>query len=395
MKHEKLKTTLAATTLLFVSGTALPLKAEILAMMNYETKPEDSLKALKLSGPMQRQEGIAVVDVDPESSRFSEILMTIPLPPDLVAHHIFYDRTMTKAYVTALGKGELHVLDMTSNPYRMTKIDIPGCKLGEDVIFNEANTRWYLTCMASANVFVGSVQTDEILSEISVPDTYPHGLAIHTGIDRILVTNTVRGDLKDAREEITVIEASTNEVLGSHKVSLKDSPSGEAPVEILFVPGTNPPLAYITNMFGGTLWAAAWNPGTQDFDVSQVFDFSAIDAGVPLEMYFNASADRLYVSSARPGLLHIFDISGGPLDPTLVKTLQVGDGAHHVALTKDGRYGFVQSSLLNLPGMSDGSVTVVDLQKQEVVASMETLKEQGFNPNSIVLLPEWNALGGH
>jgi len=38
---------------------------------------------------------------------------------------------------------------------------------------------------------------------------------------------------------------------------------------------------------------------------------------------------------------------------------------------------FVQNALLNLPGMSDGSVTVVDLQKQEVVKSMDTLKMRG------------------
>jgi len=36
--------------------------------------------------------------------------------------------------------------------------------------------------------------------------------------------------------------------------------------------------------------------------------------------------------------------------------------------------------------MSDGSITVLDLTKEEVVDSIDTLKEQGFNPNCIVLL---------
>ena len=67
--------------------------SEILAMMNYETKPAESLKALNLTGPRERREGIAIIDVDPESPAFGKILMDIPLPPDLVAHHIFYDRT--------------------------------------------------------------------------------------------------------------------------------------------------------------------------------------------------------------------------------------------------------------------------------------------------------------
>ena len=66
-----------------------------------------------------------------------------------------------------------------------------------------------------------------------------------------------------------------------------------------------------------------------------------------------------------------------------------------MAFTKDYRYGFVQNALLNLPGMSDGAVTVVDLGEGKAVASMDTLKDAGYNPNSIVLLPEWNDLGGH
>jgi hypothetical protein len=45
--------------------------------------------------------------------------------------------------------------------------------------------------------------------------------------------------------------------------------------------------------------------------------------------------------------------------------------------------------------MSDGSVSIVDLEKGEVVATMETLKNAGFNPNSLTLLPEWNHLAGH
>jgi len=41
--------------------------AEILAMMNYESKTEDSIKALKITdAPQSREEGIAIVDVDPK-----------------------------------------------------------------------------------------------------------------------------------------------------------------------------------------------------------------------------------------------------------------------------------------------------------------------------------------
>ncbi|MCH8167550.1 MAG: YncE family protein [Proteobacteria bacterium] len=369
--------------------------AEILAMMNYESKTPDQVKALKLTGAQERREGIAIIDVDPESATFGKWLVDIPLDPGGVSHHIFYDRTMTKAYLTSLASPALQVMDLTEFPYRLRTIEVPNCAMAEDVIFDDANEHWYLTCMMSANVWQGSVATDQITGEIKLPGTYPHGLGVNTDIDRIVVTSTIKGDLTEPGETVSIVRASTLEPLGEIKLSLKDTPSGEAPVEILAAPGGDTATFYVTNMFGATLWALSWNEAKQDFDASQVIDFNTMGAGVALEMYFNAAGDRLYVTTAVPGQLHIFDTSDGPLTPTLIKTLPAGEGAHHVAFTKDGKYAFVQNSLLNLPGMADGSITVIDLVKGEVVASMDTLKDAGFNPNVIVLLPEWNDFAGH
>lgn len=393
MRHHALLSAAIASCAL---AAPLPVGAEILAMMNYETKSAESLKVLKHPvAPQDRKEGIALIDVDPDSPTYGALVKDIPLPADLVAHHIFYNGDSSKAYVTALGKGELRVIDMTDEAMAVKVVAVPDCQVGEDVVFSEDNATWYLTCMGSNKVIVGDARTDTPIKSIDVPN-YPHGIAVHDGIDRLLITSTVRAtDLGDPGETITAIEASTGKVLASYKVSNKPSPAGEAPVEVLFVPGSNPPVAYVTNMYGGSLWTASWDPGRGDFIVAEAFDFTPLEAGVPLEMYFNPTADRLYVTTAKPGQLHIFDISADTAKPKLLKSLPAAEGAHHVAFTKDWRYAFVQNTLLNLPGMSDGSITVVDLQKEEVIGSVDTLKEQGFNPNSIVLLPQWNDLAGH
>ena len=55
----------------------------------------------------------------------------------------------------------------------------------------------------------------------------------------------------------------------------------------------------------------------------------------------------------------------------------------------------VENALLNLPGLSDGSITVVDMKSEKAIGSMDTLKNMGMNPNCIVLLPKWNDLAGH
>lgn len=371
-------------------------QAEILALMNYESKPADALK--NYSKPVRgetRIEAIGVMDVDPQSANFGKIVSEIALPPDLVAHHIFYNRDSSKAYVTALGKAEMQVIDMTDESMPISTIAVADCEVGEDVVFSEDNSRWFLTCMGSNRVIIGDAIKDIAVQTVDdVP--YAHGIAIHEGIDRILVTSTVRAsDLGDPGASLSVLKASTGEVLGRLRVSSKPEPGGDAPVEIVFVPGANPPVAYVTNMFGGALWTATWNPATDEFEAAEAFDFAPLEAGVPLEIYFNGDSSRLYVTTAKPGHLHIFDITADAAKPVLLHSIATAEGAHHVAFNKDMSVGWVQNSFINLPGMSDGSITVVDLNQGRVIASINTLKEDGFNPNSIVLLPAWNNLAGH
>ncbi|MGZ4991411.1 MAG: YncE family protein [Methylobacter sp.] len=268
-----IRSVLVCTALL----SPLTAQAQILAMANYESKP----------GQMPRREGIAIIDVDPASKSFGKILNDIPLPDDLVAHHIFYNKDLSKAYITSLGNGALHVMDMTHVPYRPKKIDIPDCKVAEDVVFSKDNKTWFMTCMGSSNVIVGDAQTDKQIKVIAANDKdafvlYPHGITLNDDIDRIIVTSTVSPDLKDAGETVTVIEASSGKVLSSHKLSDKPSPSGVSPVEAVFLPGTYPPVAYINTMFGGEVWTGTWNATDKNFDFQQVFDFNSVKQGVPL-----------------------------------------------------------------------------------------------------------------
>ncbi len=204
------------------------------------------------------------------------------------------------------------------------------------------------------------------------------------------MTSTIDHDDPSKRgDSVTVVEASTGKALSTRRLSEKTAPSGEAPVEIAFLPGAEPPLAYITTMFGGALWTAVWDSSREEFDFRQVFDFTREGRAVPLEMYFNAERDRLYVTTAKPGNLNVFDIGGDPLAPTLLRTLPAAPGAHHAAFSPDNRYAFVQNNLMNMKGMNDGSITVIDLESGEIAASIDTLKDKGLSPNGILLLEPW------
>ena len=306
--------------------------AEILALLNYESKPNQPV----------RREGIAIMDIDPESGNFGKILMEIPLPADLVAHHIFFNRDRSKAYVTALGKSILHVVHLRDFPYRLRAIDVPDCQMGEDLAVSEDNRTWYLTCMGSNNVIMGDALLDTPIKTVSAAEPalatiqYPHGIAIHNGIDRVLVTSTVKPDMSDAGESITVMEAASGRVLSTHKVSSKPSPAKSAPVEVMFSPNSNPPAVHITNMLEGTLWAGQWNPATKGFSFHQVDDFGSRQQGMPLEMLYNAKGDRLFVTTAKPGYVNLYDNSD-PRQPKFLKTIAAAAGAHHSVLSPDGQ----------------------------------------------------------
>jgi DNA-binding beta-propeller fold protein YncE len=373
---------LSLTLGLLLSCTSLA-SAEILALLNYESKPDQPV----------RREGIAIMDIDPESPDFGKILMEIPLPSDLVAHHIFFNRDRTKAYITALGKSLLHVVDLTRFPYRLRAIAVPDCQVLEDLVVSEDNRTWYLTCMGSSTVIMGDAVKDAPIKTVRAAEPAvafilnPHGIAIHNGIDRVLITSTVKPDnMAEAGETVTVLEASTGTVLSTHKVSSKPSPAKAAPVEVMFSPKANPAVVHITNMFEATLWAGIWDPKTQSFSFNQIDDFGAREQGMPLEMLYNAKGDRLYVTTAKPGFVNLYD-NTDPRQPKFLQAIPAAPGAHHSVLSPDERYLFVQNSLLNLEGMSDGSITVIDLTKGKVLGSIETLKVQGFNPNCIMLLP--------
>lgn len=381
----------------FIFAIPISTQAEILAMANYESKPDASLKDLKMPfGTQTRREGIAIFDVDPESKTFGNILVDIPLPADLVAHHLFWNKGHTKIYVTALGKAELRVIDMTKNPYRVKVISVPDCQVGEDIVFSEDNTKWYQTCMGSSKIILGNAVNDTFTKSYDSPVKYPHGITINESIDRILVTSTVRAsDSGDPGSTIGIIEASTMKNLGSVSVTNKPAPNNIAPVEIAFVPKSYPPVAWVTNMNDGTLWSLTWNPKTLSFDTSQGYDFAVEKAAVPLAIYFNDKGTEMHVTTSLPGKMHFFKLTNKGKKAVHQKTINTAGGAHHVAYTKDGKYAFVQNSFINLPKMDDGSISVIDLKSRKVIKSWDTLKKNGFNPNSLVLLSEWNNPMGH
>jgi DNA-binding beta-propeller fold protein YncE len=94
---------------------------------------------------------------------------------------------------------------------------------------------------------------------------------------------------------------------------------------------------------------------------------------------------NLYVSFAVPGVVNEYSLEN-PEQPELLRTLPAQAGAHHVLFSEDGQYMFVQNNLLNLEGLNSGTITVVDLNSGNLVATIDDLVEQGMMIESMDLI---------
>jgi hypothetical protein len=80
----------------------------------------------------------------------------------------------------------------------------------------------------------------------------------------------------------------------------------------------------------------------QSFDFQPVYDFAGVIKSVPLTIYFNKAHNRLYVTTAKPGVLNIFDIIGESVTkPGLIKSIPTAAGAHHFVLFRDEKYAYL------------------------------------------------------
>ena len=368
-------------------GSPSAVVSEILALTVVQSQVPETVKAFKLTGSRDPKESLFILDVDPNSKTFGKTLMTIPLPSDFLANEVFFNPDKSKGYVTSRGKSEMFVFDLNRYPYRLRKLELPDCKTGQNLIFSQEQKLWYLTCRMSAKVIVGDSATDTIRNAFEVPNSYPHDLVIFPKLGELLISSSVSGDLNDKSDFLIRIDLDSGEEISRQLVSKNDPSVQSAPTELLKIPGSNPPAAFVVSMFAPKLRVATWDASVLEFKIETVFDFTPLKSSFLMELTNNSSQGRLYVTEAKPGRLHVLKISQKPLSLKLIKTIKLAEGARQAALSRDGKYIFIQNSYLNLPGMSDGTITVVEQSSLKVVGSMNILKDQGLNPNSIILLP--------
>jgi DNA-binding beta-propeller fold protein YncE len=353
-------------------------------------EPITALINYRAIGEIREKDGLAIIDINPNSNTFGEILQDVPVGKEVFMHHPFYNQAGSKLYNTALAGENLYRINLHENTiFDITPIDAGGCVVGEDMYFSKNGDRFYLTCMGSDKIIIFDGNTDKKLGEISSskiqnPNAFvkqPHGISADEAIDRMIVTETVSPALEDPGNTISIIEYSTGKILSNIEL-LQDENMPSAPVEVQFHPTKH--IAYVSGMFDGTIWALIWNEQAKVFDPKLVDDGKTRDQNMPLDLTFGPNGN-LYVSFANPGVVNEYSLEN-PEQPKLLRTLPAQYGAHHVLFSPDNQYMFVQNNLLNLEGINAGTISVVDFKTGNLVTTLDKFSEQGMMIESLDIL---------
>ena len=364
-----------------------------IAIENKITSADKPLAALinyRAIDDTRQDDGIAILDINPDSKTFGNILQDVPVGEGVLMHHPFYNSDGSKLYNTSLMGETLYRVNLHEDTiFDVKPLDAGSCVVGEDMYFAKNLEKFYLTCMGSDNVMIFDSNTDQMIGQISAskdenPDAfvkYPHGISGNEKIDRLIFTETVAPTLDDSGTSVTVAELSTGKIISTIEL-LQDPDTPSAPVEVQFHPEHN--IAYVSGMFDGTIWALLWNDQTKLFEPKLVDDAKTREQGMPLDISFGPHGN-LYISFAVPGVVNEYSLEN-PEQPRLLRTIPAENGAHHVLFSPDNKYMFVQNNLLNLDGLNSGTISVVDYETGETVTTLDVFKEQGMMIESLDLL---------
>jgi hypothetical protein len=364
------------------------------------------------------QDGVALMDLNPESPTFGSIVQRVDIGAGVLPHHLYFNQREQRLYTTALGGERLYELKLRRSQHgepriqTVEPINVGPNFIGEDIYFTEDGKRFYMTFMGgnggpnAGSVGVFDAKTNRLIETIEAPMAadavpgdpfllHPHGITANEGLGRLLVTSTVAGDgVSEPGNTIAEIDLATHEVLRTHLVATApDDPS--VPVEVLMLRDGLAPYVLVSTTGGGDIWLAPYDEQSGEIGAFiEVVDGAEEGLGVALEFYIHTDhhgKQELYISFAAPGVVKVYDLArlpemaaAGKLEAT--RTLQAGPGAHHMAFfeTPSGReLMVVQNNLLDIPDINEGSLTIIDLADGATVATIDLAEEHGIKAESI------------
>lgn len=361
-------------------------------------------------------DGVALINLDPESADFGQIKQEFELGEGVLPHHLYYNHDQSRLYNTTLGGEFLYELILERDENGMptivgsTAIDTGESVVGEDMFFTADGDTYWMTFLGGlggerdGSIGVFDAQTNELIKTIVAPEPenpasgepfilYPHGISANEDLGYLMVTSTVHPDLATGvGNTVTVIDMETDEPVQTALVS-ESWEDLTQPVEVLMLRDDLPSYALVTTIFGGDIWIAPFDEQSGRLgEFSEAIDGGANGLGVALEFYIGPGEDLesdedqlLYVSFAVPGVVNAYSLDNLP-ELELVKSFPAEAGAHHFGffMTESGREAIViQNNLLNGEGINAGTLTIVDIHTGESLGTLDLAGDYGMMPESV------------
>lgn len=342
---------------------------------------------------------LAVVDFDPDSVRYGQVIRTRPLPGPGAAgnepHHVGLSRdgrTLALGGLLSVLKGqdEIFFFDVSrpSSPRFLSSANPPQSSI-TDEFYPIPGGGFLVTMMGGAEGHHPGrvVEFDSRLRLVAEhparpPDDgfNPHGISVRP--DRNLMVTSdficpsttldaVPGGL-DLRGSIRVWNLQQRKIVKTIPI-----PGAGGTIDVKLIPHDPRARAFTAGMLDDKLYLVDPHAGR----ARPVFDFSVIArGGWPQLIRMTADGTRMFITMNMAGKVAMFDTSD-PDDPVLLSVLDLGAGSgpHYLALTRDEKRLVVSDYFLNEDGF--GKVHAEGDHKIHVlnVGSNALTRDAGFN----------------
>jgi hypothetical protein len=354
------------------------------------------------------EDGVLLLDLDPESEAFGTILDRLALGTGVVPHHLYFNQEQDRLYTSALGGPFLYEIKLQTDEHgvpsfeRAEVIDTGDNQVGEDIYFTEDGSTFFMTFLTGhggdrgGSVGVFDAVSHELMDDIVAPESagapfilYPHGISANEELGLMMVTSDAHPDgVSGVGNTVTLIDIETREPLDTYLVADDTSDLTET-VEVLMLRDDLPPYTLVSTVSDASIWVSGYDENTERFGTfERRFDGRDEGLGVALEFYIHArpgGEQELYVSFAHPGAVLVFGLDELPRLP-LRRTIEAAPGAHHMVFfeTRSGRDAIViQNNLINIDGLNEGTLTVHDTLTGELIGEVDLPATEQLLPESI------------
>ncbi|NIR44394.1 MAG: selenium-binding protein [Gemmatimonadetes bacterium] len=302
---------------------------------------------------------LAVVDVDPGSESYGEIIDRAPTGSAAnEAHHFGYNTDASRIYGGGLFSNKLFIYDVESNPrdpklIRTVDLDPTGYSGPHTLYAVPGGVLLSMLGQVGGGGPAALVKVNdagEFLeaypAEGSDVPKYMYDVGVKPQINRMITSSWAHpehvkemggANPEDVGDEVVVWDWKNKEVL---RVEHLDA----TPLEVRWLHGPRAHGGFINCAYGNTVWYWEDTDGDDQLEFHRVIE-ELPEGSVPADMRVSYDNRFLYVSLWGAGEVRQYDVSN-PLQPTLVSKVDIPQ-PNMMSLSRDNRRLYVTNSLLS------------------------------------------------